>query len=164
MAVKTHFVLSRACGQHPLQFPPPLLSAQGSLDSDQNHLPQGLGGTPVRVFQPRHTITIVNRLMFFHIPQGFALYHPGWNHDKIFPRNNDFCNNLCNSYRNNSTRAFSLQCCCHWFVPVCKRACKGICFVKRLFCNLYKLIVPKHFFWKVFFVIILAAMVPPKAP
>ena len=38
----------------------------------------------------------------------------------------------------NSTRTFSLQWCCHWFVPVCKRTCKGVCFVKILFCFFYK--------------------------
>ena len=27
----------------------------------------------------------------------------------------------------------------HWFVPVCKRTCEAICFVKRLFCNFHKI-------------------------
>ena len=43
------------------------------------------------------------------------------------------------SDKSSSTRTYSLQYCCHWFVPVCKRTCEGICFVKRLFCNYYKI-------------------------
>ena len=84
-----------------------------------------------------------------------GMYYPGRNYYKIIPQNNCSCNNLCNYYNNNSTRAFSLQCCCHWFVPVCKRTCKGICFVKRLFCIFFtKLTLPKQFFLKSIFVTI----------
>ena len=51
---------------------------------------------------------------------------------------------LCNYYKSNSTRAFSLKGRCHWSVPVCKRTCEGIWFVKSLFCNFAKLSAPKQ--------------------
>ena len=50
-----------------------------------------------------------------------------------------------------STRTFSLQCCCHWFVPVCKRTCEGICFVKRLFWNFYKISCAKTILFEKYF-------------
>ena len=62
-------------------------------------------------------------------------YHPGRNHYKTIPWNIFFCKNLCNCYKDNSTRAFSLQCCCRWFVPIFERTCERLCFVKCLFCN-----------------------------
>ena len=34
------------------------------------------------------------------------------------------------SITSDSTRAFSLQCCCHWSVPVGRGTCEEICFVK----------------------------------
>ena len=67
------------------------------------------------------------------------VYHSGRTYCKIIPRDNSFCNNLCNYYKNNCTTAFSLQCYCRWFVLVCERTCEAICFVKRLFCNFYKI-------------------------
>ena len=101
---------------------------------------------------------------------GEGKYHPGRNYYKIIPWNNYFCNSLCNYYKTNSTRAFSLYCCCHWFVPVCKRTCEGIGFVKRLFhyflqkwlrqllffekcfCTLWHEIITKIIPWELFFV------------
>ena len=75
---------------------------------------------------------------------GFV-YHPGRNSYKIIPWNNCFCNHLCIYYKNNYTRTFFVML-LPLVVPVCKRTCEESCFVKRLFCYVTKLVVPKLVF------------------
>ena len=71
-------------------------------------------------------------------------YHPGRNHYKIIPWNNSFCNNLCNYYKNHSTKTFfvmSLPLVCTCLQENMRRnlVCKEVSF----FCNFYKINCPK---------------------
>ena len=87
------------------------------------------------------------KLMLLFFPSN---YHPGRKYCKIIPRSMLFSNNLCYPYKNNSTRWFRamlLPLAC----PFCKKTSQGNCFVEWFFCNYYKLVVPKKFFVKIFF-------------